>query len=549
MSTVIGIAFGNSSTSIAYEKDGRVDVIANQDGDRAIPTAISYVGVDEYHGQQAKNQLIRNAKNTVVYFRDFIGASYDNVDPTYNHASAHPVEKDGKAAFKLTKGEEATEEVLSIEEIAVRHLDRIRESAADFIGKPIDGAVIAVPTDFSEEKRQALVEVAAKANLKVKQVINEPTAALLAHVAQRAGVSPEDKLYVVADFGGTRCDGAVIACRGGVFTILATLHDYELGGVKLDEALSEFIAKDFEKQFNIDPRKEARAVAKLMAESEAARKTLSNTTTANFAIESLAGGMDYHTTINRLRFELTGRTVFNKMTEFVQNLVKKAELDVLDIDEVLLAGGVSFTPKVAASVSALFDADRTAVIAPSTETKALNPNELVARGCAIQASLIGDFEDEEIKESLQPVVTVAPHTTAPIGVVCGDRLEPILVDYTAVPIRATKTFLAGSENVLIAVHEGVSEIVTKTLEKAPKEEKKEDDDESDWSDDEEDEEVREKVIKPGKKLAELGLKGVTVGSKIEVSLSITKDLKLQVAAREVKAAGVSARGVTEPATL
>jgi molecular chaperone DnaK (HSP70) len=550
--TVIGLSFGNTSSSIAVEKDGKAEVIANQDGDRAIPSVLSYVHSDEFHGLQAKNQLIRNPKNTVTYFRDFIGKPFADVDPTYNHASAHPLEKDGFSSFSVVTAEGAEPEQLSIDKIVTRHLDRLRESAADFIGKKIDGAVVAVPTDFTEAQKKALVADAAAADLKILQIINEPTAALLAHVAARSSNktgSLESKLILVLDIGGTRTDGAVITNRGGIFTILNTHHNYELGGYKLDDALMEHFAKEFQKAHDVDPRKEARAVAKLRAESEAVKKTLSNTNSASFAVESLASGIDFHTTINRLRFELCGRPVFNQLTSFVETLIKKSGFDALEFDEVLLAGGSSFVPKVVSTVSALFDTEKTSIIAPSVDTKAINPDELVARGAALQASLISIYEQQEIDESLQAVVTVAPHTSKPIGVKVegtGSDFVTIVDANTPLPFRTSRVFETGeAENVLIAVHEGDAEIVVTKLEKAPVEA----DEEDSWSDEEEDEEVRTLVYKAGKKLAEAGLEGITKGSKVEVQINITRELKLQVAAREVKQGGVAVRGDLPNATL
>lgn len=551
--TVIGIAYGNSTSSIAFEKDGKVDVIANQDGDRAIPSVISYVGSDEFHGQQAKNQLIRNPKNTVAYFRDFIGKPFADVDPTYCHASAHPLELNGAASFSVvTSDEEGAAPVqLSVSDVTTRHLYRLRESAADFIGKKIDGAVIAVPTDFTDAQKKALVAAAAAADLKIMQVINEPSAALLGHVAARSANKTgtlESKVILVLDIGGTRTDGAVTTNRGGVFTILATQHDYELGGSKLDDALMEFFAKEFEKTHGVDPKKEARAVAKLRAESEAVKKTLSNTTSATFAVESLASGIDFHTSINRLRFELTARPVFNAIAAFVESLVKKAGLDVLDIDEVLLAGGSAFVPKVASTVASVFD-EKTRVVAPSTDVKAVNPNELTARGAALQASLISIYEQAEIEESQQAVATVAPHLAKPIGVKVegGSEFVTVIEANTPLPFRTTVTLPTAldADAVLIGVYEGESEIVVEKLEKA----KVEADEEDSWSEDEEDEEVRTLVVKPGKKLAEAGLSGITKGSKVEVQFNITRELKLQVAAREVKQGGVAVRGELPAATI
>lgn len=507
------------------------------------------MGEDEYHGGQARAQLIRNPKNTVANFRDFLGLSYDKIDPTYAHASAHPEEQGGVTGFSIQKNGDA--EFVSVKDIATRHFDRLRDAAADFIGKPVDGAVVAVPTNFNDKQRAELTAAATAGGIKVLQIINEPTAALLAHVSAQQtanGSSAPDKLYVVADFGGTRTDGAVIAARGGTFTVLATLHDTEIGGRKLDDALGDYIAAQFEKEHGTDPRTNARSLAKLLAEAETAKKTLSNTQTSNFAVESLADGIDYHTTINRLRFELAARPVFNKFVTFVQDLVKKAELDVLDIDEVLLVGGTSAVPKIASSLSAVFDENTTTIVAPSLDSKALNPAELIARGCAIQASLIAGFDDDEVAESLQPIVTVAPHTSKPIGVqVDGSVVEVIAVD-TSLPIRKTVVVSApDADSALVGVYELESEIVTKVLEKEEK--PPADDDESDWSDDDEPEEVREKVVKAGNRIAELGLKGIEPKGKIEVVINITRDLKLQVAARELKAGGVAVRGETPAAQV
>jgi molecular chaperone DnaK (HSP70) len=507
------------------------------------------VGSDEYHGVQAKNQLIRNPSNTVAYFRDFLGVPFDRVDPTNCHACAHPVEDAQITGFVIKTDEEEAHSV-SVHKIAVRHLDRLRESAADFIGKPIDGAVIAVPTDYNEAQRAAIVNAAAEANLKIIQVINEPTAALLAHVSIN---TPADKIVVVADFGGTRSDGGVFAVRGGIFTILATLHDYELGGKKLDDALVDYVAKDFEKQHGIDPKTDSRAVAKLTAEAESAKITLSNTTSANFAIDSVTQGFDYHTSINRLRFELTGRAIFNRFVSFVEELIAKAKLDVLDIDEVLLVGGCSSIPKVASSIESIFDDKVTKVVSPSLDGKAIQPDELIARGAAIQASLVSGYEDEEIAESLQAVVTVAPHLAKSIGVRVGEHhFVPVIGVETLLPIRKTVILDTAKDvaDVLVAVYEGESEIVVTKVEKELKkpkanteeDEEEDENEESDWSSDEEDEETRHKHFKPATKLAELGLKGITGGTKVEVILNITRELRLQIAAREVRSGGLAVRG-------
>ncbi|KAK9367666.1 heat shock protein 70 family [Lipomyces kononenkoae] len=552
---VIGISFGNGNSSIAFPaKDGKVEVIANQDGDRSIPSVLAYVGEDEYHGFQGKAQLIRNSPNTIVNFRDFIGKSYAAIDPTYSHRSAHPIEQDGIVGYKivLSSEEDAQPEFISVAEIAKRHLARLKDSAFDFLGKPITGAVIAVPTDYSSSQRQELTKIAEAAGINVLQIIQEPVTALLAYDVANNGVFSEDRIVLVADFGASRSDGAVIAVRGGMYTVLATAHNYELGGSALDQALIDHFAKEFEKKHGIDPRTEsARSFAKLASEAEVTKKTLSASNSATISIESLAGGFDFHSTINRLRYEMLARKVLDNVASFVEELVHKAGLDVLDIDEVVLAGGSSHTPKIVSRIESLFP-ETTKIEAPATSAKALNPAELVARGAAVQASLVQEFEKSDIVESMQPVVTNAPHLSKPIGVLLGDGTFATMLDtYTAVPIRKAKTFEAPKDggDIIIEIWEGDSEIVTKGLEK-PKEngdghggnEEDDFDEEGDFDDDEEDEE-REKVVKPVTKIADAGLKGVKAGAKIEVIINITADMKVSVAAREL--GGQAVRGKIE----
>lgn len=472
----------------------------------------------------------------MIYFRDFIGKDFKDIDPTYSSGSAHPVNKDGKVAFSLhtSSTEDAEPECITVSEITKRHIARVKESAADFLGKPVAGAVVAVPTDFTTEQRKELTTVCEQAGLKVLQIVQEPVASLFAYDAT-FGTSSKDKMVVVVDFGATRSDAAIIASRAGMYTVLATHHNYELGGLQLDKAIGDYFAAEFEKKYKIDPRTEsARSLAKLLTEAETTKRTLSSSTSATISIESLAGGYDFHSNINRLRFELIGRKVFDQCAAFVEELLKKIDMDPAEIDELVLVGGASHTPKIASRLAAIFP-DTTVIQSPSTNPKAINPSEAVAIGAAFQGSLIAGFEPEAIKESLQPVISVAPHLTKSIGIVVEDgNFIPILEAATAVPIRKSQIFTApDAENVFIELWEGDHEIVVKTLEKSKDEKEDNDSDESDY--DSEDEEIREKVMKPTKKIAELALNGIKPKSKVEIVLNIAADLKLTVAVREVGA--------------
>lgn len=546
MSSVIGITFGNTSSSIAVAtQDGKVDVIANPDGDRAIPSVLSYIGDDEYHGAQARAQLVRNAKNTIINFRDYIGKKYDEVDLSVAAAGAAPVKTaDGGIGYNIAKND--TTELVTVEEAATRHFKQLKLAAEDYLGTSVESAVLAVPTDFSEHQKEVLAHVAAQAGLKVLQQINEPTAALLAHLTAASIASGEeellqDKLYVVADFGGIRLDAAVIAVRGGIMTILATAHEHSLGGDALDDALSDHFAKEFEKKFAVDPRKSPRSLAKLKAEAITAKKTLSNVTLSSFSIESLADGFDFLSNINRLRFELAARKPLSDMTAFLDTVLAKAGLDALDIDEVLLAGGCANVVKLALNIEFTFPAS-TRVIAPSTEVKATNPEELSTKGAALQAALIESFDEEEIAESLQPIVVNTQHLSAPIGIKdASGAFQSILVAETAYPIKKSLEVTNGdASSVVIELYEGKRTVVE--TEVAP--EPRLDDDSEDESDDEP-EVKREVVYVAGELLASLALTDLKPNAKLEVIVNITQNGALHLTGRELKQGAVAVKGTVK----
>ncbi|KAK3336875.1 HSP70-domain-containing protein [Cercophora scortea] len=550
--TAIGITFGNSNSSIASTVDDKAEVIANEDGDRQIPTILSYVDGEEYYGQQAKAFLVRNPQNTVAYFRDFLGKDFKSIDPTHNHASAHPQDVNGTVSFTIKdkEGEDAEPSTLSVEEVSTRFLRRLVTSATEYLGKKVTSAVITVPTNFSDKQKSALLAAANAADLEVLQLISEPVAAVLAYDA-RPEAEVQDKIVVVAELGGTRSDVAVVASRGGMYTVLATVHDYEFNGSALDKVLIDHFAKEFmKKHAGVDPRENARSLAKLKFECEATKKALSIGVNAAFSVESLAEGIDFASTINRLRYETIGRTVFEGFTRLIESVIKKAGLDVLDVDEVILSGGTSHTPRIANNLVNIFPATTT-ILAPSTNTTAVNPSELLARGAALQASLIQEYEAADIDQSTHAAVTTVPHITNAIGVISvsesgEETFVPVIAPETAVPARRTVVVAApkAGGDVLIKIAEGNTHIkVTKPEPKAngSKAAKVEDADDSDadFSDDEseDEEEKREKVWKIGATLAEAAVRGVKKGGKVEISINVNADLAVTVTAREVGAKG------------
>ncbi|KAK2067329.1 hypothetical protein P8C59_001080 [Phyllachora maydis] len=560
--TAIGITFGNSNSSIAYTVDDKAEVIANEDGDRQIPTILSYVDGDEYYGQQAKAFLVRNPTNTVAYFRDFLGKDFKSIDPSHNHASCHPGEGPSTVSFTLKDkaGEDEAPSTLPVSEMATRFLGRLTTAASEYLGKKVTSAVITVPTNFGDAQKSALVSAANAAGLEVLQLISDPVAAVLAYDARPEAVMA-DKMVVVADLGGTRSDVAVVASRGGMYTVLATAHDYEFVGTALDRVLMDHFAKEFLKKHPaVDPRGNGRSLAKLRLEAEATKKALSLGTNASFSVESLAEGFDFASTLNRLRYETMARSVFDGIGRLVASVIKKAGLDVLDIDEVILSGGTSHTPRIAANLRSVFS-ESTTILAPSLTPTAINPSELPARGAALQASLVQEYEADDIEQATHAAVTTVPHILHAIGVTSvgadgQEEFHPIMPAETAVPARRT-IHMAAPENggdVLIKIVEGNTHI--KVIKPQAKPAKKaesqgnskkatvEDDDDGDDEDDDEDdedeeeeEEKREKVWKMGQVLAEAAVRSVKPGAKMEITINVNANLDVTATAREVGAKG------------
>lgn len=554
--TAIGISFGNSNSSIAYTSgEGKAEVIANEEGDRQIPSVLSYIEGEEYHGTQAKSQLVRNSKNTVAYFRDYLGKDFDSIDPTPCHASAHPQKHESTVAFSIQEKESEAQNIITVSEITTRHIRRLASSASDFLGKKVNAAVITVPTNVTEEQREALSKAAKAAGVDVLQMISEPTAAVLAYDA-RPEAKLQDKIILVADLGGTRSDIAVVASRGGIYSILSTSHDYETAGVQLDQVLIDHFAKEFIKKNRTDPRQNERSLAKLKLEAEATKKALSLGGNASCSVESLADGVDFSSTINRTRYELLAGKVFGAFTRLIEEAVRKADLDILDVDEVILSGGTSHTPKISQNLQRLFP-PTTRILSPSTLPTAIDPSSLSARGAAIQASLVQEFEKDDIDQSTHPMVTVTPHLRNAIGVMVVSEdvkkgvFTALVEKETAVPCRRTGVFAVPREggDVIIKICEGLRDIKVSKKEKAQTNGKPaSDDSDLDSDDDEDEEEIREKVWKVGTVLAEVAVKEVKKGGKVEVTIKVDADLGVQVEAREAGGKG-GVRGTVEKAKV
>ncbi|CAJ0650456.1 5049_t:CDS:2 [Entrophospora sp. SA101] len=507
-SNIIGLRIGQSYSSIAIiNKDGRADCIANEDGERQIPTMVAFSGEEEFTGTQSKVQLLNNSKNTITQFRNFIGRSYtecklmtSNSTPTTITATPL-INKDDKPAYSVEFKDQET--IFTVEDIFIKYIKSLKESAENFLGFPVEGSVLAVPTYFTEKQREALKTVTENAGLQVLQIINEPTAAVLAYhqhqqnlfanssstallnnnnnatstttsTTTSCSLSPLNINYsniLVVDLGSDSLDVTILLVRSGIYTILATIHDPNLGGSAFDDLLINHFKNEFKRKTKIDITNNKRALMKLKNSVEFTKKTLSSSTVAPCSVESLAEGMDFHGNINRTRFEIMANKIFNKIFEIVVNILENNQLKPQYVDEVILVGGASRIPKIQIKLQEVFQNSNKTIIRQDLE-----PDEIVAYGCVYQALFIANLNNiQTIKGFLESTTSTTllstPHLSKTIGTVIAatndnnDGFVTLIPDNAPLPIRRIFQFTNSKENqkaVYVPIWEGAYKLISDT---------------------------------------------------------------------------------------
>ncbi|KAJ2714394.1 Hsp70 protein that interacts with Zuo1p [Coemansia spiralis] len=522
--TYIGLSLGNQNSVIAIiNKDHRAEVIANEDGEHKTPSYIAFSGEEEYHGSQAKHQVVRNAQNTIVGFRDILGRAYSE-EMTALHPGFARIEKaaDGGAVF-VVETEAGAELRLSAHEVTVRYLARLRTTAEEYLGRKIEGAVVAVPVGFNDSQRKSIAAACADAGLPLLQMISEPVAAAVQYGLGQSATHGDgkDTVAVVVDVGGTGTDVTVVAANGGLLIEAGNRHTTKVSGDTMDAVLMKHFAAEFNKQHGIDVLAQgaSRAVRKLQQAVEITKRTLSAAPAAPCAVESLAEGLDYNGTIARTRFDILAGKTYAPALEAIEAAVREAGYGLAQVDQVLLCGGAARVRRLQTSIAGLFP-ESTVMRDDAGEL-----DEVVAAGCAAQAALIA-----------QNAVTV-PATASieaavlarPVGLqLAADNLAPVLFQNTPLPAsRTIKVALpAGEKRAYLAISEGEP--------MPPKEANDEDDDDQESVGDEDDETAEIARYRPTKLLAEmvLELDAVDAATRVHVQFFADTDGKLTVTASE-----------------